>query len=1712
MITKKEENSSLTIFHRKSNKRNERIIKNYKDKPYKNIIEKGTKINLKNLSHHYFPLINLILFELILIILPKRILLDDPYIELKVNSTGYHQILSDSYSGIKPSAIYVNNEVQVMKDLKIYVESPEHKIRIEWENQLTNFTYMFSNLSSIISVHMNYISSYGCNISYMFYNCNNLKYFTYASDDNNVVKDSIGMFYNCSSLQNFTFNSLYMRCYYSDYDSNNKIYICNYNYYFRNMSYMFYNCQSLQLVTYPNYIMYVNDMRGMFYNCQSLTSFNLNNFKTHYNRYVDLSYMFYNCKKLSSFTLTYKFFVNNMASMFYNCESLVSINLNSFNGTENYHINMSRLFYNCRNLTTVGTNFSKFFISDTREMFFNCTSFNHLYYENGYYYDNIYINIYPYYYNKHVNMSRMFYNCYNLNSIYINRYYTYGKIIANDFNLMFYNCTSLTSVYLNNFYITYVQNMSYMFYNCKRLQYFSRNYIYYDSSLMVKQRTMKGMFQNCESLYSLDLRYNFFTINVEIMWDMFKGCSSLTYLDLYSSNFDTSQVTDMESMFEGCYNLISLNLNKFQTQNVIYMNKMFYNCSSLRSLYFYSISSNSLGTMKQLFYNCSNLQYLNLYSLKEKDQSILEIFDGASTNFKFCIKENEDIPKIFNELLKMDGTTRDCSSDCYNYRRISIPEKKLCCRKYEYNGSCYDDRCPSRTKATCSDSYNVDCNRCNSFNCPNQYYNYAQNDCTSDIKGFYVNDTELNTIDKCHDVCETCSKGPIDDEHPNCDSCKGSRHLYLGQCYDNCTRGSYKDNNNNEICYCFNETCTYCTDEQAKVGLCSGCNNKDLYYKKAYDNPYSFFCYKNLEKHFLKNNQFYRCYYTCLTCGGAGDSLNHLCKVCDSNYGLALLKDEYYNCYPNCSYYFYLNKSRNDAFTCTTSLECPSDYPLLVPEIKQCVQFCKDSVSYKYEYKHKCYNKCPEDTEENEDEKYTCFLSCPFERPFRLVSKDICVSTCTINERRDLECVTNYFGNRTNEEIQNLILSDIEDHLTSNTFNYTNINDEIYIINETKIFYELTSTNIKGPRRTGMSYVNLAGCEPVLRDFYKIYDDGPLYIFKFDIYIEGKEGPTVDYRVYYPLDDKSTLEPLDLTNCEGKAVFISFAINLTGDPDMYNRNSPYYNDLCISYSTNDKVDLTLEDRQNQYIENNKSLCEENCFFVGYDSATKVVECSCEVKYTLPLISEIKIDKNRLYKFMNIKKIANFDVLKCYKLISSKVGIIKNLGFYLFIPTFIMYIVTIFLFHIKEFKLLKKQINDIALAKRYQKYLEDLKKGKIKPKPKPKQKPIKKEYRFVKPVIFNVVQMLNMIPRKKSEIKLEHNNTLEEKKEKDLIEKKSLTEEKVSKTENEKKGVTKEIESEIQKEDLIENNSKEEEINNQSQIKEDKMNAPPIKGGIKITNKKQKRSSEISFSSSKNNLKFNKNKLNLNTNNYNTESFDDLTQKEKERLISIMKHNDNELNALEYKEALKYDNRNYFQYYCSLLRTNHLIVKIISKSDYNSRIIKIFLCFFNFSLSFTVNTLFFNDDTMHKILEDNGEFNFIYQLPQVVYSTIISIIFDSILTFLALSEENVLSVKHEKIIRNVPRKVKDTIKALQVKFVNFFILSFIFFMGFWYYVSCFCAVYKNTQYHLIKDSLISYVTSLITPLGISLFPGLFRIPGIKGKKQFLYLISKIIQLF
>ena len=173
--------------------------------------------------------------------------------------------------------------------------------------------------------------------------------------------------------------------------------------------------------------------------------------------------------------------------------------------------------------------------------------------------------------------------------------------------------------------------------------------------------------------------------------------------------------------------------------------------------------------------------------------------------------------------------------------------------------------------------------------------------------------------------------------------------------------------------------------------------------------------------------------------------------------------------------------------------------------------------------------------------------------------------------------------------------------------------------------------------------------------------------------------------------------------------------------------------------------------------------------------------------------------------------------------------------------------------------------------------------------------------------------------------------------------------------------------------------------------------------------------------------------------------------------------------------------------------------------------KICLFLISFNLYFTVNILFFTDKTMIKIRKDDGIYNFIYQLPKIIYSTLITSFVNLIIKTLSLSESNIIYLKKyykTKKYQNIKNKV---IKCLKIKFNMFLILGFFLLCIFWYYCSVFCAVYRKTQKTLIKDTLSSFVISLIYPFIINFIPGFFRILSLKYKNRALYQFSKIVAL-
>ena len=246
------------------------------------------------------------------------------------------------------------------------------------------------------------------------------------------------------------------------------------------------------------------------------------------------------------------------------------------------------------------------------------------------------------------------------------------------------------------------------------------------------------------------------------------------------------------------------------------------------------------------------------------------------------------------------------------------------------------------------------------------------------------------------------------------------------------------------------------------------------------------------------------------------------------------------------------------------------------------------------------------------------------------------------------------------------------------------------------------------------------------------------------------------------------------------------------------------------------------------------------------------------------------------------------------------------------------------------------------------------------------------------------------------------------------------------------------------------------------------------------------------------------------NNFNHNNDKELNKEKKNK--NILDYTDSELNSFSYKEALKKDSRTYIQYYCSILKKKHsFLFSFYPVKDYNSQVIKIFLFCFFYSSDIALNALFFTDDTMNKIYDDSGSYNLNYQLPQIVYSFLVSNVINFIIGFLSLSEDIIISIKEIK--NDIQKIAKKKINSMEMKFCFFFFITFFLLFIFLFYVSCFCCIYQNTQIHLIKDSLISLGLSFIYPFFICLIPGVFRIPALsslKENKSCLYKFSQFLE--
>ena len=330
-----------------------------------------------------------------------------------------------------------------------------------------------------------------------------------------------------------------------------------------------------------------------------------------------------------------------------------------------------------------------------------------------------------------------------------------------------------------------------------------------------------------------------------------------------------------------------------------------------------------------------------------------------------------------------------------------------------------------------------------------------------------------------------------------------------------------------------------------------------------------------------------------------------------------------------------------------------------------------------------------------------------------------------INIINNTKNIKNYFKKYFNNEI-------INNNLEIIIFNLTNRNKEDFIIKEKDILYQITSSEIQNNKEyRNISKIILGQCENILKKEYEIDDNQTLIIFKIDYYKSDSLIPIIGYEIF----DQELKQKLDLNYCKNENININLSIPVAIDEEnlyKYDPKNEYYKDECIPSSTENGTDILVNDRKNEYNQNNLAICEKDCIFKEYKNNLKRSICDCKIKPKQINISEIENKTDLLsYNFSEQDLPNTLSSMKCLNTLFSKNGILYNIGSYILIFIVFIFMFSGIFFCKSGYPLIESDINEILYEKKREKNVKEdknnfntsikIKKKKIKSNKKTKNK-------------------------------------------------------------------------------------------------------------------------------------------------------------------------------------------------------------------------------------------------------------------------------------------------------------------------------------------------------------------------------------------------------
>ena len=586
------------------------------------------------------------------------------------------------------------------------------------------------------------------------------------------------------------------------------------------------------------------------------------------------------------------------------------------------------------------------------------------------------------------------------------------------------------------------------------------------------------------------------------------------------------------------------------------------------------------------------------------------------------------------------------------------------------------------------------------------------------------------------------------------------------------------------------------------------------------------------------------------------------------------------------------------------------------------------------------------------------------------------------------------------------------------------------------------------------NYIEFLSCEDKLRNYYNYTEETKLILFLIEIYMEEERWINNKLK-YFVFNEKK--EKLDLSICKTENITIHYKIkntsllNLTKISyfdnlgiNVFNRADPFFNDICFPYSE-DGSDIIVKDRR-KYIYQNYSICDKSCEYEKVEIQKQTISCICSISSEFDPNSE-EFETN---EFENILlQNSTLGIIKCYKLVFNFKKKYKNVGFWIALISITTNIPIIIIYLIIGILPINKFI-EIQM----------------------------KKYHY----------SINNKENKSNSIENKNNNYKEK-----IVKGNKIIE------------IKKKIQSDytyersLKKHNTINiyKNKKDNELNSFNELIK-KKEIIDINSFIEKGIKSQKIDEYYYL-------------IKIDANN---------TSKDKKPPESHYT-----LNNYDYDLALKYEKRSFCRkFYIILLSQDETLNSLLFKNPLHLNYLRFSLLRLSIINKCALNAILYYNGKISDQFHYIGKKDFWYMLYNNLFITIMCTLISKVIIFI-LRNMTTSKNKIEKIFRNeedkmrknnnyivsntkkieIQKKIKQIIKLLKITIFLFFVIQFFLLLFYFYFMIAFGEVYKYTQFHVLKDSITSYIISFPISITISLVLCILYEIALKYKLKILYKI-------